>query len=153
MDVDSQPTMEETILVGDDLLMGPPSPVIPQEITSHVLEGVELCDGILRTLFLCLQINDIEPFCQDELALYRQCAEKRAELESFKMEYANARLECNTADERANILASEVIGLEEKALRLRSNELKLERQLENSQAEISSFKNMHYFVSKQSTGC
>ncbi|WRX22154.1 hypothetical protein QQP08_014641 [Theobroma cacao] len=63
-----------------------------------------------------------------------------AELDSFKMEYANARLECNAADERANILASEVIGLEEKALRLRSNELKLERQLENSQAEISSFK-------------
>ncbi|PPD92613.1 hypothetical protein GOBAR_DD10448 [Gossypium barbadense] len=31
-------------------------------------------------------------------------------------------------------------GLEEKARRLRSNELKLERQLENSQAEISSFK-------------
>ncbi|TYG76815.1 hypothetical protein ES288_D03G144900v1 [Gossypium darwinii] len=56
------------------------------------------------------------------------------------MEYANARLECNAADERANILASEVIGLEEKALRLRSNELKLERQLENSQAEVSSFK-------------
>ncbi|XWS35060.1 hypothetical protein CRYUN_Cryun21dG0093700 [Craigia yunnanensis] len=63
-----------------------------------------------------------------------------AELDSFKMEYVNARLECNAADERANILASEVIGLEEKALRLRSNELKLERQLENSQAEISSFK-------------
>ncbi|KAE8712455.1 hypothetical protein F3Y22_tig00110257pilonHSYRG00188 [Hibiscus syriacus] len=63
-----------------------------------------------------------------------------AEIESFKMEYANARLECNAADERANILASEVIGLEEKALRLRSNELKLERQLENSQSEISSFK-------------
>ncbi|OMO97939.1 hypothetical protein CCACVL1_04408 [Corchorus capsularis] len=63
-----------------------------------------------------------------------------AELESFKLEYANARLECNAADERANILASEVIGLEEKALRLRSNELKLERQLENSQAEINSFK-------------
>ncbi|KAA3454749.1 nuclear distribution nude [Gossypium australe] len=70
-----------------------------------------------------------------------------AELESFKMEYTNARLECNAADERANILASEVIGLEEKvinfligALRLRSNELKLERQLENTEAEISSFK-------------
>ncbi|MBA0790575.1 hypothetical protein Gohar_015214, partial [Gossypium harknessii] len=44
--------MEETILVGDDLMMGPPSPVIPQEIASHVLEGVELCDGILRNLFL-----------------------------------------------------------------------------------------------------
>ncbi|GAV64572.1 hypothetical protein CFOL_v3_08090 [Cephalotus follicularis] len=63
-----------------------------------------------------------------------------AELDSFKNEYANARLECNAADERANILASEVIGLEEKALRLRSNELKLERQLENSQTEISSYK-------------
>ncbi|PPD99773.1 hypothetical protein GOBAR_DD03179 [Gossypium barbadense] len=62
---------------------------------------------------------------------------QQAELEYFKMEYANARLECNAADERANILASEVIGLEKKSLRLRSNELKLERQLENSQAEIS----------------
>ncbi|TYG58954.1 hypothetical protein ES288_D08G263300v1 [Gossypium darwinii] len=81
--------------------------------------------------------------------MYKQ----QAELESFKMEYANAQLECNEVDERANILASEVIGLEEKACQLRSNELKLERQLENSQAEISSFKNTHYFVSKQSTGC
>lgn len=51
--VDSQPTMEETILVGDDLMMGPPSPIIPPEIASHVLEGVDLCDDILRTLFLC----------------------------------------------------------------------------------------------------
>nr|KJB40611.1 hypothetical protein B456_007G071000 [Gossypium raimondii] len=66
--------------------------------------------------------------------------DQMVELEFFKMEYANARLECNAADEHANILASEVIGLEEKACRLRSNELKLERQLENSQAEISSFK-------------
>ncbi|TYG82642.1 hypothetical protein ES288_D01G105700v1 [Gossypium darwinii] len=37
-----------------------------------------------------------------------------AKLEFFKMEYANARLECNAADERANVLASKVIGLEEK---------------------------------------
>ena len=51
--VDSQPTMEETILVGDDLMMGPPSPIIPPDIASHVLEGVELCDGLLRNLFLC----------------------------------------------------------------------------------------------------
>lgn len=51
--VDSKPGMEETILVGDDLMMGPPSPVIPPEIASHVLEGVDLCDGILRNLFLC----------------------------------------------------------------------------------------------------
>ncbi|KAL6344328.1 hypothetical protein AAG906_037906 [Vitis piasezkii] len=62
------------------------------------------------------------------------------DLESFKIEYSNAQLECNAADERAKLLASEVIGLEEKALRLRSSELKLERQLENSNAEISSFK-------------
>ncbi|MBA0857767.1 hypothetical protein Goshw_016959, partial [Gossypium schwendimanii] len=41
-----------------------------------------------------------------------------AELESFKMEYTNAQLECNAADERANILASEVIGLEEKVINL-----------------------------------
>ncbi|KAF7811577.1 uncharacterized protein G2W53_032553 [Senna tora] len=45
--IDSQPTMEETILVGDDLMMGPPSPIVPPEIASHVLEGVDLCDGIL----------------------------------------------------------------------------------------------------------
>lgn len=103
--VDSQPTMEETVLVGDDLMLGPPSPIIPPEIASHVLEGVNLCDGILRNLFLCkffifisqsfcplaifhdklsshlktlgLQVNDIEPFCQEEIALYRECAEKR----------------------------------------------------------------------------
>lgn len=58
--VDSQQTMEETILVGDDLMMGPPSPVIPPEIASHVLEGVDLCDGILRNLFLCMSsfLND-----------------------------------------------------------------------------------------------
>ncbi|XP_075504810.1 protein BLISTER-like [Primulina tabacum] len=62
------------------------------------------------------------------------------ELEAVKIEYANAQLECHAADERAKLLASEVIGLEEKALRLRSNELKLERLLENSQAEVSSYR-------------
>ncbi|CAN0875713.1 Protein BLISTER [Linum grandiflorum] len=62
------------------------------------------------------------------------------ELESMRVEYANAQLECNAADERSKLLASEVIGLEEKALRLRSNELKLERELENCHAEIASCK-------------
>ena len=38
----------------------------------------------------------------------------QVELESVKMEYANAQMECNAADERAKLLASEVIGLEEK---------------------------------------
>ncbi|XP_019413580.1 PREDICTED: uncharacterized protein LOC109325589 isoform X1 [Lupinus angustifolius] len=60
------------------------------------------------------------------------------EYESIRNLYTNAQLECNAADERAKLLASEVIGLEEKALKLRSSELKLEKQLENAQAEISS---------------
>ncbi|PPD66933.1 hypothetical protein GOBAR_DD36187 [Gossypium barbadense] len=51
----------------------------------------------------------------DMESLQEEIKAQLAEFESFKMEYANARLECNTADERANILASEVIGLEEKA--------------------------------------
>ena len=36
--------------------------------------------------------------------------------EAIKSEYTNAQLECNAADERAKLLASEVIGLEEKVL-------------------------------------
>ncbi|CAL0328411.1 unnamed protein product [Lupinus luteus] len=60
------------------------------------------------------------------------------EYESIRNLYTNAQLECNAADERAKLLASEVIGLEEKALKLRSGELKLEKQLENAHAEISS---------------
>ena len=36
------------------------------------------------------------------------------ELEAVRIEYGNAQLECNAADERARLLASEVIGLEEK---------------------------------------
>ncbi|KAK8271205.1 hypothetical protein V6Z11_D11G246300 [Gossypium hirsutum] len=52
--------------------------------------------------------------CLSRLVLMYSSILVLAELESFKMEYANARLECNAADERANILASEVIGLEEK---------------------------------------
>lgn len=38
----------------------------------------------------------------------------QAELEAFRNEYANAHLECSAADERAKLLASEVITLEEK---------------------------------------
>ncbi|XP_023517156.1 uncharacterized protein LOC111780996 [Cucurbita pepo subsp. pepo] len=116
MDVDSQPTMEETILVGDDLMMGPPSPIIPPEIASHVLEGVDLCDGILRNLFLCLQINDIEPFCQDEIAVYRQCAEKRDRELRQRLQDSERKLgssmPLDAAKERATQLESEVTSLE-----------------------------------------
>ncbi|CAA7054358.1 unnamed protein product [Microthlaspi erraticum] len=116
MDVDSQPMMEETILVGDDLMMGPPSPVIPPEIAAHVLEGVELCDGILRNLFLCLQINDIEPFCQDELALYRQCAENRDKVLRVRLQESEHKLgssmPIDLAKERITQLEAEATSLE-----------------------------------------
>ncbi|XP_010912253.3 uncharacterized protein [Elaeis guineensis] len=120
MDVDSQPTMEETILVGDDLMLGPPSPVIPPEIASHVLEGVDLCDGILRNLFLCLQINDIEPFCQDEIVLYRQCAEKRDKELRQRLQDSEHKLglcmPLEQAKERAAQLQSEVALLERRMI-------------------------------------
>ncbi|XP_027083928.1 uncharacterized protein [Coffea arabica] len=120
MDVDAQPTMEETILVGDDLMMGPPSPFIPPEIASHVLEGVDLCDGILRNLFLCLQINDIEPFCQDEIALYRQCAEKRDKELRQRLQDSERKLGMSMplqeAKERSTQLESEVTLLERRLI-------------------------------------
>ncbi|KAI4322395.1 hypothetical protein L6164_022097 [Bauhinia variegata] len=120
MDVDSQQTMEETILVGDDLMMGPPSPLVPREIASHVLEGVDLCDGILRNLFLCLQINDIEPFCQDEIALYRQCVEKRDKEIRKRLQDSELKLgsvmPLDEAKGRAAQLESEVTSLERRLI-------------------------------------
>ncbi|KAL2593826.1 hypothetical protein GLYMA_12G183000v4 [Glycine max] len=120
MDVDAQPTMDETILVGDDLMTGPPSPVVPPEIASHVLQGVDLCDGILRNLFLCLQINDIEPFCQDEIALYKQCAErrdkeirKRLQDSEFKL---GSSMPLDEAKGRASQLEAEVTSLERRLI-------------------------------------
>ncbi|CAI0544245.1 unnamed protein product [Linum tenue] len=123
------PTMEETILVGEDLMLGPPSPLIPKEIASHVVEGFELCDGVLKNLFLCLQVNDIEPFCQDELSLYRECAEKRDKLLRQRLQDSEHKLGLSmpldeakkrvtqleaeaTAYERRLILASGVEGME-----------------------------------------
>ncbi|KAK3205758.1 hypothetical protein Dsin_019804 [Dipteronia sinensis] len=120
MDVDAQPTMEETILVGDDLMMGPPSPFIPPEIASHVLEGVDLCDGILRNLFLCLQINDIEPFCQEEIALYRECSEKRDKELRQRLQDSERKLglsmPLDQAKERSAQLESEVTSLERRLI-------------------------------------
>ncbi|XP_042016494.1 uncharacterized protein LOC121764550 [Salvia splendens] len=120
MDVDSKPGMEETILVGDDLMMGPPSPVIPSEIASHVLEGVDLCDGILRNLFLCLQINDIEPFCQDEIAIYKQCAERRDKELRQRLQDSERKLgmfmPLNLANERSTQLEAEATQLERRLI-------------------------------------
>ncbi|GAB4856746.1 hypothetical protein Ancab_014660 [Ancistrocladus abbreviatus] len=120
MDVDSQPTMEETILVGDDLMMGPPSPLIPPEIASHVFEGVDLCDGLMRNLFLCLQVNDIEPFCQDEIVMYRQCAERRDKELRQRLQDSEHKLgssmPLDQAKERAAQLESKVTTLERRVI-------------------------------------
>ncbi|KAF7119558.1 hypothetical protein RHSIM_Rhsim13G0108200 [Rhododendron simsii] len=117
---DSQPMMEETILVGDDLMMGPPSPLIPPEIASHVLEGVDLCDGVLRNFFLCLQINDIEPFCQDEIVVYKQCAEKRDKELRQRLQDSEHKLGLSMpfeeAKERAAQLESEVTSLDRRLI-------------------------------------
>ncbi|XP_050372278.1 protein BLISTER [Argentina anserina] len=86
------------------------------------------------------QRSVVDQLKSDLETLQEEIKAHMVELEAVRNEYANAQLECNAADERSKLLASEVIGLEEKALRLRSTELKLERQLENSQAEISSYK-------------
>ncbi len=48
---------EETILTGDDIMLGPPSPVVPPEVASHVLDGLETCSAALRRLFLCKLIH------------------------------------------------------------------------------------------------
>ena len=66
--------MEETILVGDDLMTGPPSPVIPPEICSHVLEGVELCDGLLRNLYLCKFLFQVVYLFVDLMGEYLACS-------------------------------------------------------------------------------
>uniref|UniRef100_A0A803N286 DUF7803 domain-containing protein n=1 Tax=Chenopodium quinoa TaxID=63459 RepID=A0A803N286_CHEQI len=103
---DSQETMEETILVGDDLMTGPPSPIIPPEIAPYVLEG--------------LQINDIEPFCQDEIAMYRQCAERRDKEIRQRLQESEHKLglsmPLDQAKERAVQLESEVTKLERRLI-------------------------------------
>ncbi|KAF4374505.1 hypothetical protein F8388_016056, partial [Cannabis sativa] len=100
--VDSQQTMEETILVGDDLMTGPPSPVIPPEIASHVLEGVELCDGLLRNLFLFGLDFCGFVLCDKELR-------KRLEESEHKL---GLSMPLEQAKERAIQLESEITSLE-----------------------------------------
>ncbi|KAA0031970.1 uncharacterized protein E5676_scaffold96G00530 [Cucumis melo var. makuwa] len=101
---------------------------------SLAAENSSLTDSYNKQRSVVDQLKSDMEMLQEEMKI------QMVELESIKLEYANAQLECNAADERAKLIASEVIGLEEKALRLRSNELKLERQLENLEAEISSYK-------------
>lgn len=61
-------------------------------------------------------------------------------LSSLMMERERAQQENNSAVERSQLLAGEVIGLEEKVLRLRSSELKLQKELETLRADNDSFR-------------
>ncbi|URE40912.1 hypothetical protein MUK42_32585 [Musa troglodytarum] len=111
------PIMEEIISLGDDLMLGLPSPIIPPEIASHVLEVSDLYFGNKRESHLVnalgLQINNIEPFCQDEIVLYQQCAEKRLRQRLLDSEHKlGLAMPFTAAKERATDLQSEVTSLE-----------------------------------------
>lgn len=56
------------------------------------------------------------PFCTLQFFISILFCCQQVELEALKGEYTNAQLECNASDERAKLLASEVIGLEEKVV-------------------------------------
>ncbi|CAD6235378.1 unnamed protein product [Miscanthus lutarioriparius] len=86
------------------------------------------------------QAHIISQLTSDMERLQEEIQAQLLALESVRTEYANAQLECNAADERAKVLAAEVILLEDKALRLRSSELKLEKEIEGLHSEISSYR-------------
>ncbi|KAM7261320.1 hypothetical protein ACFE04_008687 [Oxalis oulophora] len=69
---------------------------------SLTAENSSLTDSYNQQRSVVNQLRSDMQTLQDEIMA------QLAELEAFKHEYANARLECNAADERANILASEI---------------------------------------------
>ncbi|ONM35234.1 BLISTER [Zea mays] len=86
------------------------------------------------------QAHVISQLTSDMERLQEEIQAQLLALESVRTEYANAQLECSAADERAKVLAAEVILLEDKALRLRSSELKLEKEVEGLHSEISAYR-------------
>jgi len=86
------------------------------------------------------QAHVISQLTSDMERLQEEIQAQLLALESVRTEYANAQLECSAADERAKVLAAEVILLEDKALKLRSSELKLEKEVEGLHSEISSYR-------------
>ncbi|CAI5466484.1 unnamed protein product, partial [Closterium sp. Yama58-4] len=68
---------EEFILTANDLITGPPSPVILRDLAPRVLEGLKTCSDRLRALFECLHANEVEPFCQDAIITLRRCTAHR----------------------------------------------------------------------------
>ncbi|GAQ82876.1 hypothetical protein KFL_001270180 [Klebsormidium nitens] len=72
--------VEEAIMTGDDLMVGPPAPLLPADLAPQILEGVDVCQRPLRRLYKCLYENaDAEPFCQNEILLSGRCFQKRDE--------------------------------------------------------------------------
>ncbi|GAU47256.1 hypothetical protein TSUD_243490 [Trifolium subterraneum] len=74
----------------------------------------------LHAYILGLQINDIEPFCQDEIALYKQCAlrrdkeiRKRLQDSEFKL---GSSIPLDAAKERSAQLEAEVTSLERRLI-------------------------------------
>ncbi|XP_039063694.1 uncharacterized protein LOC120208498 [Hibiscus syriacus] len=113
MDVDSQQTMEETILVGDDLMMGHHLLSSHKKLHLMCLKAWSYVMGS-NEIYMCLQINDIEPFCQDELALYRQCAEKRDK--ELRQRLEDLSMPFDQAKDRVGKLESEVTSLERRLI-------------------------------------
>eukprot|EP00897_Mesotaenium_endlicherianum_P004478 jgi/Mesen1/4058/ME000213S03081 len=97
---------EETILVGEDLMSGPPSPVIPPELADKVLDG--------------LHTNEVEPFCQDELLLFRRCVQQRDQLLRARLLVAEGELASGLprrqVAERKEVLERAAEGLERKMM-------------------------------------
>ncbi|XP_048604969.1 uncharacterized protein LOC125582352 [Brassica napus] len=64
----------------------------------------------------CLRINDFEPFCQDELALYRQCAENRDKVLRVRLQESEHKLgmsmPIDLAKERITQLEAKATSLE-----------------------------------------
>lgn len=85
------------------------------------LHKTRICGGLLTTEpfdlhMLWFKIPNLSKLFSLEVLFLFLIQHQQVELESVKMGYTNAQIECNAADERAKLLASEVIGLEEKVV-------------------------------------
>lgn len=92
---------EETILTGEDLMLGPPSPRIPPELATDMLKGMRICAEELRTFFQCLHEHEVEPFCQDEIIQFRKCSQERDQLLRQKLVEAETKFSGQLSEKEA----------------------------------------------------
>ncbi|CAI5475168.1 unnamed protein product [Closterium sp. Yama58-4] len=111
---------EEVILTANDLIMGPPSPVIPRDLSPRVLEGVDTCSDRLRALFECLHANEVEPFCQDAILTLRRCTAHRDEVLRARLLQAEGEAAaCRSAEgneERVGVMKGQAEQLERRLI-------------------------------------